>query len=43
MLTLFFQDRPVRTWSDVSRSDTARFGRFFAGIGVISESLGFLD
>lgn len=28
MLTLFFHDGPVRSWSDASRSDTRRFGAF---------------
>lgn len=29
MLTLFFHDGPVRSWSDAAACDTARFGRFF--------------
>jgi glutamate-1-semialdehyde 2,1-aminomutase len=28
MLTLFFHDGPVRSWSDASKSDTKRFGVF---------------
>jgi glutamate-1-semialdehyde 2,1-aminomutase len=28
MLTPFFSDGPVRSWSDAARCDTARFGRF---------------
>jgi glutamate-1-semialdehyde 2,1-aminomutase len=29
MLTLFFGDGPVRSWSEAARCDTAAFGRFF--------------
>ncbi|TWT95205.1 Glutamate-1-semialdehyde 2,1-aminomutase [Botrimarina colliarenosi] len=29
MVTLFFHDGPVRSWSDAAECDTARFGRYF--------------
>jgi len=29
MFTFFFTDQPVTDWQSASRSDTARFGRFF--------------
>jgi glutamate-1-semialdehyde 2,1-aminomutase len=32
MLTLFFHDGPVRSWTDASRSDTKRFGVWHAGL-----------
>jgi glutamate-1-semialdehyde 2,1-aminomutase len=32
MLTLFFTDRPVRSWADVRAADVARFGAFFRGL-----------
>ncbi len=32
MLTLFFTPGPVRSWSDASASDTARFGRWHRGM-----------
>lgn len=32
MLTLFFHDGPVRSWTDASRSDTRRFGAWHAGL-----------
>ena len=32
MLTPFFVDHPVRTWSDAEKADVARFGRFHAGL-----------
>src|SRR5690606_2651226 len=28
MITLFFQDGPVRNWTDADRSDRERFGRW---------------
>ncbi len=31
-MTLFFCDGPVRNYADARRADTARFGRFFAGM-----------
>jgi glutamate-1-semialdehyde 2,1-aminomutase len=30
MITLFFREGPVRSWSDAKESDTARFGRWHA-------------
>ena len=32
MITLFFTPGPVRSWDDAKKSDTARFGRFHAGL-----------
>ena len=32
MITLFFQDGPVRSWDDAARSDTKRFGVWHAGL-----------
>ncbi|WP_394837052.1 glutamate-1-semialdehyde 2,1-aminomutase [Pendulispora rubella] len=32
MLTLFFNEGPVRAWSDAQKSDTARFGRWHRGM-----------
>ena len=32
MLTLFFTEGPVRSWSDASKSDTERFAAFHAGL-----------
>jgi glutamate-1-semialdehyde 2,1-aminomutase len=32
MLTLFFNDRPVRDWNDAARSDKARFSKYFWGL-----------
>lgn len=32
MLTLFFHRGPVRSWSDATNSDRARFGRFHRGL-----------
>jgi glutamate-1-semialdehyde 2,1-aminomutase len=29
MVTLFFHDGPIRSWSDAANCDTARFGRYF--------------
>jgi len=32
MMTLFFTEGPVRSWSDASKSDTKRFAAFHAGL-----------
>ena len=32
MMTLFFTSEPVTDWDSASRSDTARFGRWFWGM-----------
>jgi glutamate-1-semialdehyde 2,1-aminomutase len=32
MMTLFFASEPVRDWPTASRSDTAKFGRWFWGM-----------
>ena len=32
MLTMFFNQGPVRSWSDAQKSDTARFGRWHSGM-----------
>jgi glutamate-1-semialdehyde 2,1-aminomutase len=32
MLTLFFSEAPVRSWTDAARCDTARFGVFHRGL-----------
>jgi glutamate-1-semialdehyde 2,1-aminomutase len=32
MVTLFFNEGPVRNWDDAAKSDTARFGRYFWGM-----------
>ncbi|MDI3282704.1 glutamate-1-semialdehyde 2,1-aminomutase [Polyangium sp. 15x6] len=32
MITLFFNDKPVRSWADASRSDTKRFATWHAGM-----------
>jgi glutamate-1-semialdehyde 2,1-aminomutase len=29
MVTLFFHDGPIRSWTDAANCDTARFGRYF--------------
>ncbi len=34
MLTLFFNDWPVTDWTSASRSDTARYARYFWGLAV---------
>ena len=32
MLTVFFTDRPVRSWADARRADVVRFGAFFRSL-----------
>jgi len=32
MITMFFCDKPVRSWHDAAKSDTARFATFHAGL-----------
>ena len=32
MMTLFFNDQPVSDWNSASRSDTARYARYFWGL-----------
>lgn len=32
MITLFFSDRPIKSWDDAKLCDTARFGKFHRGL-----------
>jgi glutamate-1-semialdehyde 2,1-aminomutase len=32
MMTLFFNEHPVRNWQDADKSDRERFGRYFWGL-----------